>query len=473
MFRRIWILIVLVLCFGTVSMAQSNPEHEKMRADARKAYEEGEFAKAKDLTDRILTQNPKDHAALYLRASARVELGVVKRDVKEIREGIEDARDSLKVGGGGEINYYLPYLYGMISLANIEDKKEHANVSLEVAKTVLARTNLTPEQRANVLYQRASAYLYLKDLKAAIGDYEAAIASFPAHIGSYMGLAQGFIFTGQLDKALETFTKAIEAVPNNHLLYNNRGLFLQQQGKTQEAMKDFNKAIELDASFATAYTNRGFTSQAMGDLPAAEADFTKAISLETGNPLFTSLRGTCRLSQGNSAGAIEDYTQAIRLNPQNPVAHADLGFANFFSRNYAGAFTEFDQATQIDANVMRYLSPWKVWSLVLAGKPDAIDEIASVSEKKAENERDWIDQQVLFLKGDIAEKALYDYVQKTTEPKLKNAQLCEAYYFIAERRSQANDKTNAAAFYQQVISTKESQLSAFRGAQFALQSFGK
>src|SRR4051812_11176948 len=123
MFSRRWILLVLILCFGTVASAQSNPEHEKMRNEAREAYQKGDFAKAKELTNRILAQNPKGHGALYLRASSRVELGVMKRDLKEIREGIEDSRESLKIGGGGEVNYYLPYLYGMVSLANIEEKK--------------------------------------------------------------------------------------------------------------------------------------------------------------------------------------------------------------------------------------------------------------------------------------------------------------------------------------------------------------
>jgi tetratricopeptide (TPR) repeat protein len=471
MFRRYW--IVLVLCFGTVAMAQSNPEQEKMRAEARAAYEEQKFPEAIELTNRILAQNPKDHAALHLRASSRVEYGVYKRDLKEIREGIEDARESIKVGSASEIDYYLPYLYGMISLARIEGKKEHANVALDVAKSVLAKPNLKPEQKSNVYYQRASAYHFLQDLKAAIEDYKAAIANTPSHIGSYMGLAQVYIDAQQEDKALETFTAAITAVPNHHLLYNNRGLFLQQQGKNQEAMADFNKAIELRDDFATAYTNRGYTSQVLGNLANAEADFTKAISLEPRNALFASLRGTCRLSQGNTAGAIEDYTQAIRLYPENPVAHADLGFARFFSRDFAKAYAEFDEASKIDENAMRYLNPWKIWSLVLAGKPDSIDEIAASSVKKPEAERDWIDEQVLFLKGDIAEKALVDFVQKTTDPKRKSLQLCEAYYFIAERRWQANDKADATKFYEFVISTKERQLSAYRGAQYAIKAFGK
>src|SRR5438874_2052083 len=128
MFGRIG--IVLVLGFASAASAQSNPEQLK---EARAAYDQADFAKAKELTTRIVSQNPKDHAALYLRASSRVELGVVEGNVAEIRSGIEDARESLKIGGAGEINYYLPYLFGMVSLARIEDKKEHANVALDVA----------------------------------------------------------------------------------------------------------------------------------------------------------------------------------------------------------------------------------------------------------------------------------------------------------------------------------------------------
>lgn len=471
MLGRFW--IVLVLFCATTAVAQSNPEIEKLRADAQKAYEETEYQKAKDLTNRILAVNPKDHAAMYLRASARVELGVLNRDLKEIREGIEDSRESLKIAGSGEYNYYLPYLFGMISLANIEDKKEHANVALEVAKTVLNKSSLTPEQRANVLYQRASAHMYLKDVNAAIDDYQAAIKGFPLHMGSYMGLAQSYIISGQPDKALATFTAAVEAMPTKAIVYNNRGLFLQQQGKSKESLADFTKAIEIDPKFATAYANRGFAYQSLGNLPEAEADYSKAITLAPMIPLFASLRGTCRLSQQNIPGAIEDYTTAIRLNPENAVVHADLGFAEFFSRDYAGAAAAFEQSIKTEPNAMRYLNPWRVWSLVLAGKPEGISDIAAASKNKPEKEQDWIDQQVLFLKGDISERAFVEFVSKTTDAKMKNAQLSEAYFFIGERRFHANDKANAVQFYQRVLDMKETHLSAYRGAQFAMQAIGK
>ena len=457
MFRRYW--IVLVLCLGSIASAQSEAEQEKLKKDAEAAYQLGDFAKCKELTTKVLAQNPKDHAAMYLRASSRVELGVFKRDIQELREGIQDARESLKIGGSSVVNYYLPYLYGMIALANMEGKKEHAIVAVDVAtKNVLNRTNLKPDEKANVLYQRAAAYIHLKDLNAAIEDYQAAIKSEPSHLGAHVGLAETYNVSGQPDKALAAFTAAIETFPNNHLVYNNRGLCYQQQGRPQEAVNDFNKALEIDKNFAVAYTNRGYTYQSVGNLKDAEQDFTKAISIEANNPLFTSLRGTCRLSQGNTAGAIED---------------ADLGFAKFFSKDYSGASEAFNQAIQIDANATRYLNPWLLWSLVLSGKPDAVSDIAAASASKPENDRDWIDALVLFLGGKLSEQQLDNFVTATTDPKMKNAQRCEAYFFIAERRYAANDKVNATAFYKQVLQTKAAQLSAYRGAQYALQSFGK
>ena len=463
--------LLLVLFSAGVAGAQAATEADKLKGEAESAYQQGDFAKCLEITTRLLAQNPKDHGALYLRASSHVELGVVNRNGKELRQGVEDARESLRLGGASEINYYLPYMYGMTALANLENRKEHADVVLQVAKSVLDRPALTPEQRANTLYQRAAAYIHLKNMEAAIQDYQAAIKSFPGHLGSHVGLAESYVVSQQADKALAAFSTAVETFPNNPLVYNNRGLFLQQQKRLNEAVADFNKALQIDPKFAVAHTNRGFTQQTAGNLAAAEADYSEAIKLDQANPLFLSLRGTCRLSQGNTAGAIEDYNQSIRLAPKNPVAYADLGFAKYFSRDLAGALDAFDQAVALDAN-MRYLNPWRCWVLVQMGKPEATAQMLEASTKKVEAERDWIDQLVLFLNGKVSEQDLVNSVAKVTDANLKNAQLCEAYYFVAERRSQAGDKTNAAAFYQEVLKTKAVQLSAYRGAQFVQGSFG-
>lgn len=457
--------LLVVFAFAGFAVAQ---DAETLKKEAEAAYQTGEFAKCLDLTNKVLTQNPKDHRALHLRASAHVELGVVQHDGKELRAGIEDARESLRAGGS-EIDYYLPYMHGMNSLANLEGRKEHADVVLQVAQSVLGKPNLTGEQKANVLFQRAAAYRHLKNTEAAAQDYQAAIKAFPAHLGAHVGLAENYVVAGQPDKALAAFTSAVETFPQTPIVFNNRGLFLQQQGRFKDAIADFNKALQIEPKFAVAYANRGFTHQAERNLPAAEADYSEAIKLEPKHPLFYSLRGTCRLSQMNVAGAIEDYNQAIRLDPQNPVVQADLGFAKYFSRDFAGAQAAFDQSLAMNPN-MRYLNPWRAWVAVQLGKLDTLPSILDATNKRPEPERDWIDQLVLFLNGKISEQDLVKAVEKATTPNLKNAQLCEAYYFIAERRAQAGDKASANAFYQQVLKTNAVDLSAYRGAQFALKA---
>jgi lipoprotein NlpI len=469
----------LLAVFALVSIAAAqDSEADKLKKDAETAYQSGDFAKCLELTTKVLSQNPKDHKALYLRASAHVELGIVRRDGKELRLGIEDARESLRAGGSGEIEYYLPYMYGMTSLANLENKREHADVVVEVGKNVLARPNLTPLQKSNVLYQRAGAYVSMKNVDAATADFEEAIKANPQHLGAHVGLAESYDVAGQSNKALAAFSAAVDAFPNNPLVFNNRGLFLQRQGQLKDAVTDFNKALQIDPKFAVAYANRGFTYQAERNLAAAETDFSQAIAQDPKHPLFYRLRGTCRLSQLNTDGAIEDYNHVIRLDPQNPVGQADLGFAKFFARDYVGAQTSFDQAVAMNAS-MRYLNPWRAWTLVLQGRVDALPAIMEATIKRPEADRDWIDQMVLFLNGKISEqdlvrsidiladRAAEKGVDKETLAPLKNAQLCEAYYFIAERRSQAGDKANATAFYQQVLKTNLYELSAYRGAQFA------
>ncbi|MDP1799178.1 MAG: tetratricopeptide repeat protein, partial [Planctomycetaceae bacterium] len=344
-----------------------NPEHERLKSDAENAYQNGEFPKAIELTTRVLTQSPKDHVALYLRASSRVELGQMRRDLKDVRGGIEDAREAMRHGGTDQINYYLPYFYGMSTLAQMENRKEHADVVVTFASQILVRTNIKPDDRANLLYQRAAAYLFQRNLEAASKDYEAAIKLVPGHVGARLGLADCFIQMKKLDQAEAAFTSAAEAVPNNPLVFNNRGMFYQQQGKTQNAIADFSRAIELDAEYAVAYTNRGFASMAEGNLVAAENDFSSALKLDPAQPLVYSLRGTARLSQGNAKAAMEDYTQVLQIDSKNPIAHVDLGFAKYFAGDFPGAAAAFDQAVTIEAN-LRYVLPWRYWALIKAGQ---------------------------------------------------------------------------------------------------------
>jgi lipoprotein NlpI len=449
----------------------SNPEQDRLKREAEDAYQASDFPRCIDLTGRVLAQNPRDHVALYLRASARVELGSAKRDLKEVRAGIEDAREAMRHGGTDQINYYLPYFYGMTALAQLENRKEHANVVIQFAGSLLSRPTLKPEEKANILYQRATAYVFDQNFEAAARDFESAAALAPTHLGARLGLADTYLQMKRPDKAEAAYTAAVQSAPNNPLVYNNRGMFFQQQGKLQNAIADFTRAVEIEPKFTVAYTNRGFAALAEGNPLAAEADFTASLKVDPSQPLVYSLRGTSRLSQGNPQGAIEDYGQVLRIDSRNPIAHADLGFAKYFAGDYAGAIAAFDQAVTLDAN-LRYLNPWRYWAMAKSGQAQSATTKFASALNVAADKRDWVDALLSFIAGRISDQDLLKAVEQKDEP-LRQAQLCEAYYFMAEKQAQANDAAAANQLYQQTLDTRQAHLSAYRGAQFALKSFPK
>jgi len=63
--------------------------------------------------------------------------------------------------------------------------------------------------------------------------------------------------TGKLEKAINSFEKAISLKPNYAEAHNNFGNALKEQGRLEEAIEAFHKALSLKPGFAEAYRNIG------------------------------------------------------------------------------------------------------------------------------------------------------------------------------------------------------------------------
>lgn len=445
-----------------------NPAHNALRTQAEDRYQSGDFSGCEQLCNTILTQNPNDHVALYLRSSARVEQGQVMANGDLLRTGIEDARQAIRVGGSSQVNYYLPYMYGMTGLSGLEGKPEHAAVSVQVADSVLARATVAGQERANVFYQKALALVAQRKLDEAIAAYQAAIQVFPNHLGARLGLGDTYVMAGKAPEAEQAFTAAAAAFPTNALVYNNRGMLYQQTNRPNEAIADFTRAMELDKDLTVARINRGFALMNAGNLTAAETDFTASITEDPENPLPYGLRASCRLLRGDAAGAQADYQQVIQMDEKNPVAWGDVGFVKYFGKDYPGAMDAFNQAVTINRN-LRYLQPWQFLCMMRSGQAEQAAKSFEAVLNKPADQQDWIDKLMLFLSGRITEDQLRAAI--SPDANLKVAQGCEAAFFAAEKRAIAGDTAGANALYQQAVSSNIRQLSAFRGALYALGKF--
>jgi tetratricopeptide (TPR) repeat protein len=107
---------------------------------------------------------------------------------------------------------------------------------------------------------------------------------------SYIDHGKAEYYRGNYDAAIYLFNKAIELNPDNHYLYNDRGLCYVAIGDTDTAISNFSKAVELKSDCVEVYYNRGlayfktYYSPAgyanMKLLDSAISNHSKAIELE-------------------------------------------------------------------------------------------------------------------------------------------------------------------------------------------------
>ena len=444
-----------------------NPVHEKIKTEAEQAYQKGDFQKSIQLTSQVIQQNPKDHIALYLRASARMELGQMQYDAEPIREGITDSREAIRLSGTRNLNYYLPYLYGMTNLTTVEGDDKHAKIALTVAGQVLAKKTLKPVDRANFLYQRALIHNALEDYESAIADFLETIRLIPGHSGALIGLPDAYALAGQTEEALAAFKKALESDPENSLIYNNRGLFLQETAKNQEAIADFSRAIEFDEEYIDAYLNRGYVLAETGEFLAAESDYTRAIGLDPEDPSAFSMRADARLKQRKLTEAIDDYKKSIKLQPNDSNLHANLGFCFFLAENFSVANSAFKRALVLSPE-SRHLETWRHLTLLHSEDIQAAEtKFEEIQNKEASN-RDWIDHLLLYLTSEISEDELLAAVAEKTSD-YRQAQLCEAHFLIAQTHIRNKQLAEAKIHFAKTVESKADYLWAFQAAKWRLK----
>ena len=105
---------------------------------------------------------------------------------------------------------------------------------------------------------------------------KAARSEAEAHLSS--GLKQAW--SGDLDKAIESFNAAIAVAPELPVAYLNRGLAYDRQGDSEAALADLDRTVRLSPKSARAYYNRSVLLRKYGDPKRASADEQQAINLD-------------------------------------------------------------------------------------------------------------------------------------------------------------------------------------------------
>ena len=198
------------------------------------------------------------------------------------------------------------------------------------------------------IFQQGNFLMMLGQIDKAIEAYSHAIELNPNNVFAYNNRGVAYAVKDNYDPALEAFNKAIELNPNYAEAYNNRGIAFEREGDFDRAIADHNTAIKLNSDYAEAYNNRGIAYDRKGDYDYAIRDYTTAIGLKPDYAGAYNNRGNAYRNKCNCDQAIDDLNMAIKLNSKFTEAYNNRGITYDKKGEYDLAIEDYNEAIKLN-----------------------------------------------------------------------------------------------------------------------------
>ena len=176
-------------------------------------------------------------------------------------------------------------------------------------------------------------------LEKAIVHFETAAQILPSRSETYGSLATAYLLTNEIERAKETFNKALETDPDNFQVVFNYGKMLAEEGNKERAVELLKKAHKLKPENSIVVQLLANLYITMDKPDQALEMYTEALKQETDNPdlYFNKSILHIQLAQrletkGDSTAAkiqfedaVSTMEKAVELNPGDLEAKTRLG----------------------------------------------------------------------------------------------------------------------------------------------------
>ena len=172
------------------------------------------------------------------------------------------------------------------------------------------------------------AHMNQGDLDKAIENFSKAVAIRPQYANAHYNLGTIYITKNRIKEAIGHLLEAVRLVPDNLDALNNLASALILDKRYKDAIAYLDKALEIDPDFAQLHNNYGHAHRLEGNLEIAIYHFQKAIQI---NPDFAEAHNNLGLAysdQENYAKASYHFAEAVRILPSHAQARNNLELSN-------------------------------------------------------------------------------------------------------------------------------------------------
>lgn len=165
--------------------------------------------------------------------------------------------------------------------ATVDDCRQDRDFDLAIraCTELLADQRASPSQRAVLYTLRCIAYRRKADFDRAVADCDQAVGLAPLFTPALTARAIAYLGRSQYDRALADVSRVVTIQPGS-ASYNNRAWILYKMGEMARAEQDVTKALELNPSNGAALDTRAHVRATLGRKEAALEDFRRAMRVD-------------------------------------------------------------------------------------------------------------------------------------------------------------------------------------------------
>ena len=299
------------------------------------AHKAGKAQEADRYYTAVLKANPKHPDANH-------NMGVLAVGVGKVQEALPFFKTALEANPSIS-QFWLSYINALIKLDRMADAKavfdqakskgakgdgfDQIEENLDVLKTgtkisVISKNSQEPPK--GQLQSLVNLYVqgqYHETLTKA----SQLLKEFPKSINLYNIIGSSNHSLGQLEEAIEAYTKALSIKPDYAAAHYNIGASFREQGKLGKAIAAYTKALSIKPDYFEAYNNMGITFSEQGKVEKAIEAYTKALSIKPDYAEAYNNMGNSLEEQGKLEEAIEAYNKAISIKPDYAEAYNNMG----------------------------------------------------------------------------------------------------------------------------------------------------